>query len=509
MAEEYVLRTYSSHPIITEKREQSADPSPSSSNNFNCNKNKNSNFKCPPILSKTVSSSSSSSSSSFSTSTSPFSILPSTLSSNLSQNPFTVPLPVPVSSPVYPVAFINTETVACTALLKTVKTALNEKTDNFSGLTRRKIFSSFILQSDLNDIQEKFTDKNSDIRENNDPSNNNTNCENRSSGDRNKKDVKELFSFKLMETVSIHNDKSPKQIGGEIIDLTVENKFNSESVVRSTAGMNKIRKENYHYYCLASNSISYVPSFSSELIELHSLTGEFENITILSLINKSSLNVNISIMIEICNYHVTSPFAEKESNLDNNYPNRRSVYTTSIVPDVNNNNNKNNNNNNNDNNNNNNNNYNNNNNNNNNNYNHKKSDKYFFKFSQQTHTMRIVGIFISSPLGQVLDNINDESSFKASGSGGNARNEETFKSSFRIREFRVTADSNCNFKSNQRNNYCSDNVDNNSKSSHSNDNIDIRGKLDGDHNLNNNANHSIENIYGDNNLAHFKTTNYR
>ena len=215
-------------------------------------------------------------------------------------------------------------------------------------------------------------------------------------------------------------------------------------------------------------------------------------------------------MIEICNYHVTSPFAEKESNLDNNYRNRRNVYPTSIVPDVNNNNNKNNNNNNNDNNNNNNNNYNNNNNNNNNNnYNHKKSDKYFFKFSQQTHTMRIVGIFISSPLGQVLDNINDESSFKASGSGGNARNEETFKSSFRIREFRVTADSNCNFKNNQRNNYCSDNVDNNSKSSHSNDNIDIRHKLDGGLNLSNNANHSIENIYGDNNLAHFKTTNYR
>ena len=146
--------------------------------------------------------------------------------------------------------------MACTALLKTVKTALNEKTDNFSGLTRRKIFSSFILQSDLNYIQEKFTDKNSDIRENNDSSNNNTNCKNRSSGDRNKKDGKELVSFNLMETVSIHNDKSPKQIGEEIIDLTVENKFNSESVVHSTAGMNIIRKENYHYYCLASNSIS-------------------------------------------------------------------------------------------------------------------------------------------------------------------------------------------------------------------------------------------------------------
>jgi hypothetical protein len=117
----------------------------------------------------------------------------------------------------------------------------------------------------------------------------------------------------------------------------------------------------------------------AKVIEIISFQ-ETENILILVAVNKSLNNTKLKIELETCNYNVTCPFAEKKvdfsfSNLpSNNFPSdvesreKRNLYNGKK----------------------------------------KKNDTYDLDFILFPRSNRIIGIFVSAPLGQIMSSVRTE-----------------------------------------------------------------------------------------------------
>jgi hypothetical protein len=167
-----------------------------------------------------------------------------------------------------------------------------------------------------------------------------------------------------------------------LIDLSedgIENELisNAEnnSKKRKFSTNNIIYQEKSGIVDLTSDCSSNVPK-NLEIISFL----ETEYILILVAVNKSSNNTKIEIEIETCNYNVTCPFAEKNS--DFSVPNFPSNFHSDIESRENKN-----------------------------LYNDKKkkSDEYNLDFILFPNSNRIIGIFVSAPLGQIMSSVRTDS----------------------------------------------------------------------------------------------------